>query len=206
MTVTEPSENLSSTRNVAWSAVRGNEHVKRAAEVAMVGAHSITLLGRPGNGQVDLQGAIEANCGRVSCVALCRCGQFLEPAVECTCTASEIRRYQSTKRFHLALSADILVQIVTPTTRDLLGHAGEPLQAVLKRVAAARLVAILSELDAPARSLLEAAQRRLGFTAEQVQRVLRVASSIGRLDNATMLTAASIAEAVQYQSRFNRSR
>lgn len=203
---TESSAELSNARSVAWSIVRGNDHVKRAAEVAMVGAHSITLLARPGNGQTQVEVVLDGFCERVSCIAWCRCGHFLEPAVECTCTASEIRRYQNTKRFQRALDADIIVQIVAPTTRELLGNGGESLHAVLARVAAARLVAVPTGLDTAARSLLEAAQCRLGFTAEQVQRILRVASSIARLDNATVLTPASIVEAVQYQSRFTRSR
>jgi hypothetical protein len=56
-------------------------------------------------------------------------------------------------------------------------------------------------LDSPARQLLDTAFERLALTAAALHRVFRVALSLADLAGAERLSAAHVAEAVQYRGR-----
>ena len=55
-------------------------------------------------------------------------------------------------------------------------------------------------LDSPARQLLDTAFERLALSAAALHRVLRVARTLADIAGAERLSAAHVAEAVQYRS------
>jgi magnesium chelatase family protein len=54
--------------------------------------------------------------------------------------------------------------------------------------------------DAPAEKLLETAMAKLGLSARAYTRILKVARTIADLDGQPDITAAQVAEAIQYRS------
>jgi predicted ATPase with chaperone activity len=182
----------------------GNEHAKRAAEVALTGGHTIAFIGGP---EAE---ALAAWCARHGLTALvirpCPCGNYRHPVRECTCSPRQIARYRASKRVGRALAADLVVETSDPGADKILqhvaGHRGEPEARVLQRVAQAQAHTVVATgLDDGCRALLRAFSSQLHPPAERLQRVCQVAASIARLAQDDRIQTYHLAEALQYRPR-----
>ncbi len=151
----------------------------------------------------------------------CKCGWYGHPSGRCQCSPQEVLRYR--KRISGPLLDRIDLQIaVQPVPLESLAErkAAEPSSAIRNRVIAAREIqrqryagsgircnaemsgAVLAKYGQPdeaGQALLQAAFERMGMTARSYDRVIRVARTIADLDGAQRISAAHVAEAVQYR-------
>ena len=152
----------------------------------------------------------------------CPCGFLGDPKGRCHCTPDQVARYRRRISGPLLDRIDLQVEVPAVPQEDLArGVRGEPSAAIRERVAAARARqlerqgrpnAALATRDmdrycAPdtgGATVLKQAISRLGLSARAYHRVLKVARTIADLAEAGTLTAAHVAEAIQYR-RFDRA-
>ncbi|MDW8272480.1 MAG: YifB family Mg chelatase-like AAA ATPase [Bacteroidota bacterium] len=153
----------------------------------------------------------------------CPCGNFGNPRHECTCTPQQIQRYMAKISGPLLDRIDIHIEVQPVDHRELsAARRGESSTVIQQRVTEARQrqlerfkgipgvfknadmgpreIERFCTLDTHARTLLEAAMRRLGLSARAYDRILKVARTIADLDHSDQITAAHISEAIQYRS------
>ena len=145
----------------------------------------------------------------------CPCGHRGDPAGECRCTPAEVQRYRGRLSGPLLDRLDMHVEVprVAVCEFDAPAAAAETTCAAAARVARARGLALARQgvcnarlcdagvqrwcsPDAAGRRVLEAAMRRLGLSGRARQRVLKLARTIADLEEAQLLTAAHVSEAV----------
>lgn len=177
---------------------------KRALEVALAGDHTVTVIGHPENGADDFAAIM---FDALAFVKPCPCGGWNDPIRECTCSPAAIHRYRKTKDYQEAIRAEIIIIQPSPRARDLLEDQSirEPLADCLVRVRGAKEFADHTcmnrdAIDGDSTTLLERAIQRLGFTAQQVEAIKRVARTIADLERALSTTSAHVAEAIHYQT------
>ncbi len=151
----------------------------------------------------------------------CPCGFWGDAAHPCTCSSGTMRRYFNKLSGPLLDRVDMQVEVPRLTPQELKrGSPGETSDSVRERVMKARLMqerragrpgacnARLSppelakhcRMDDAAEAFLLQAVSRLGLTARGYHRCLRVARTIADLAGREDMTAADLAEAVQYRS------
>lgn len=147
----------------------------------------------------------------------CPCGYLGHPANRCRCSPDQIRRYQSRISGPLLDRIDMQLGVSALPHADLLQAAdGEPSAAIAARVACAALRqheragkgnSLLStpelerdcQLDSAAATLLQSAMERMNWSARSYHRVLKVARTIADLAAVDVISAAHVAEAIQYR-------
>ena len=147
----------------------------------------------------------------------CPCGYLGHPTLACRCTPDQIRRYQGRISGPLLDRVDLQIEVPAQSQQDMLdGPPGEPSADIRVRVLAARERQLARQgkpnselagkeieahcpLDQAAQSLLRSAMERLGWSARAYFRALKVARTIGDLEDAGTLTAAHVGEAIQYR-------
>ena len=152
----------------------------------------------------------------------CPCGYLGHFSGKCRCTPDQVARYRGKISGPLIDRIDIHLEVPAVPQEDLLKHTtGEASGTVRARVAAAHRVQIdrqgkaNSKLatreidkwcapDAAAEGLLRQAIARLNLSARAYHRVLKLARTIADLAGAKSISAAQVAEAIQYR-RFDRS-
>lgn len=158
----------------------------------------------------------------------CRCGYFGHPTRKCTCRPEDVKRYISRISGPMLDRIDIQIELPSLTFDEISqsDEKAEPSSVIRRRVAAARKFAIErmervgerdariycnAQLDAAAihrycradedaRALLKSAYDTLGMSARGHDRILRVARTIADLGESEIITAAHIAEAIQFRS------
>jgi magnesium chelatase family protein len=152
----------------------------------------------------------------------CPCGFYGDPQKDCTCSTLQIQRYRAKISGPLLDRIDIQVEVPAVRYKELAEQsAGETSAAIRARVDCARGVQLerfrgrpifcnaqmgsrdlrrFCRTDAAADKLLETAMLKLGLSARAYTRVLKVARTIADLDGQPEITAAQIAEAIQYRS------
>lgn len=147
----------------------------------------------------------------------CPCGNLGHPARACRCTPEQVSRYRARISGPLLDRIDLHVTVGVPGEAELLdAPPAETSAAVARRVSAAarrqaarqgvanaRLSGLALERQTPlspsARTLLGRAMAGDRLSARAAHRVLRVARSIADLDAADAISAAHLAEALQYR-------
>jgi magnesium chelatase family protein len=164
-----------------------------------------------------------ANFTLVAAMNPCPCGFYGDPVRECTCSPTQVTRYQ--KRISGPLLDRIDIHIEVPRvdydklTDDRLG---EPSGAIRERVERAREiqrrrfadmpltcnadmgpgeVRRICRLDDAGRSLVRAAMQQLQMSARAFHRILKLARTIADLAGSEEIDTAHLAEAIQYRPR-----
>ncbi len=152
----------------------------------------------------------------------CPCGRAADPLGACTCSASDIERYNARISGPLADRIDMHVTVGAVALRDLSGASnGDSSPSIRSRVERARATqrtrfarkpgvscnayAVGRWLDAntpihaEARILLQNAAERLCLSARGYHRVLKVARTIADLGELTEVAPSHVAEALRYR-------
>ncbi|MCH5334947.1 MAG: YifB family Mg chelatase-like AAA ATPase [Alistipes sp.] len=153
----------------------------------------------------------------------CPCGYYNHPDRECTCPPGAVHRYTSRISGPLLDRIDIHIE-VTPVSVSEIGadRVEESSATIARRVMQAREIQrrrfagvegvhtnammnsrMLREfcpLDQAARTMLERAMERLRLSARAYDRIIRVARTIADMEGAADISAAHIAEAIQYRT------
>ncbi len=152
----------------------------------------------------------------------CPCGFQGDPQKECSCSTLQVQRYRARISGPLLDRIDIQVEVPAVRYKELADRsAGEASADIRARVNRARQVQLARfcgrrifcnaqmsardlrkhcQPDAAAEKLLEAAMTKLGLSARAYTRILKVARTIADLDGQPDITAAQVAEAIQYRS------
>ena len=153
----------------------------------------------------------------------CKCGWYGHPSGRCRCTPYEVREYRKKISGPLLDRIDIQMDVRPVPLRDLSERKPAEHSAEIRaRVVAARerqleryrgtgvtcnadmRPAQLAEFcrpDEAGQKLMDSAFERLGMTARSYDRVLRLARTIADLAGEERISAAHIAEAIQYRFR-----
>ena len=152
----------------------------------------------------------------------CPCGYFGHPTHPCLCHPHAVERYMGKVSGPLLDRIDLHVS-VAPVEYEAMRRRETPESsaAVRERVEAARAIqrrryagtdtacnaqmtpaqiAAFCRLDGAGDALMKGAFQRMGLTARSHDRVLRVARTIADLEGETEISAAHIAEAVQFRN------
>lgn len=152
----------------------------------------------------------------------CRCGWRGHPSGRCTCSDREVAKYVEKISGPLLDRIDLHVS-VAPVEYEAMRRRETPESSadVRERVEAARAIqrrryagtdtacnaqmtpaqiAAFCRLDGAGDALMKGAFQRMGLTARSHDRVLRVARTIADLEGETEISAAHIAEAVQFRN------
>ncbi len=152
----------------------------------------------------------------------CPCGYFgFEGKKVCTCSPSQIRKYQSRLSGPLMDRIDIHIEVPPLDAEELLGEGeGEPSSVIRERVVAARKIQeerfkgfsirLNSQMDQKMlkrfcrlgekeRIFLKKAVEALGLSARSFSRVLKVARTIADLSGSPSIEIRHISEAVGYR-------
>jgi len=159
--------------------------------------------------------AFPARFQLVAAMNPCPCGHWGDPNTPCRCPPAALRRYRARISGPLRDRFDLRL-FVPPVDRNALlqAQAGEPSEAVRKRVLKARRhqrerqhgkpnaqltpreLARYAEPDREGKRLLENALRQMKLSARGYHRVLRVARTIADLEASEKVQAHHIAEAL----------
>jgi magnesium chelatase family protein len=171
------------------------------------------------------QGSVSfpANFMLVGAMNPCPCGYYGDPFRQCTCPAGLVSRYQRRISGPFIDRVDIFVEVPHIDYEKLADNRlGESSARVQARVIAARSlqrqrlkgtrltcnaemtpaeIREFCQLEESAQSLLKAAMKQLYLSARAFHRILKLARTIADLENAEIIKAHHLAEAIQYRPR-----
>ena len=153
----------------------------------------------------------------------CPCGFYNHPDKECTCGPGIIKRYLSRISGPLLDRIDIHMEVVPVPFSNLTDASeSEKSESLRKRVLAARriqdkrfegvgnvfsnsqmetgLMKLHCNIDQAGQSIIRMAMERLGLSARAYGRILKVARTIGDLEESDHILASHVAEAVNYRN------
>ena len=164
-----------------------------------------------------------ANFMLVGAMNPCPCGYFGDPFKQCTCAPGVVSRYQKRISGPFLDRVDIFVEVpridYEKLADDRLGEKSEKVQA---RVTASRKrqqerfkgtklnsnadmtaadVREYCKVEDSAQSLLKAAMKQLNLSARAFHRILKLARTIADHEDADIIKAPHLAEAIQYRPR-----
>ena len=164
-----------------------------------------------------------ANFMLVGAMNPCPCGYYGDPFRQCTCPASLVSRYQRRISGPFLDRVDIFVEVPHIDYEKLADNRlGEPSEKVQARVVAASSiqrerfrgtkltsntemtpaeVREFCQVEESAQGLLKAAMKQLYLSARAFHRILKLARTIADLENAGIIQAHHLAEAIQYRPR-----
>ncbi len=166
-----------------------------------------------------------ANFMLIAAMNPCQCGFYGDPTKHCSCSESAVTRYRHRISGPLLDRIDIFVEVPRVDYEKLTnGASAEGSTEVRERVESSRGLQRLrfSEsrlsantemgpvevrefcqafLEDAAKSLLRMAVNQLALSARAFHRVLKVARTVADLGHSELITAAHVAEALQYRQR-----
>ncbi|QOR36051.1 YifB family Mg chelatase-like AAA ATPase [Clostridium sp. 'deep sea'] len=226
--------------SISFAGLIGGGHVPRPGEVSMA-HHGVLFLDElPEFSRHTLEhlrqpledGFVTISRARYSCIFPaqfmlvasmnpCPCGYYGDNEKECTCSASQIRKYLQKLSGPLLDRIDIHINVPRVTYQQLTAKAkSENSSTIRERVEAARAIQLKRfnskkiycnsamnrtlvknhcKLSNLAQTLLQQAFEKLKFSARAYDRILKVARTIADLDNSDQITEKHIGEAIQYR-------
>ncbi len=152
----------------------------------------------------------------------CRCGKFLEPSGQCTCTPNQIQQYLGKLSGPLMDRMDIHIEVPSVKYKDLDSSApAESSASIRERVERARRVQLeryrgmniysnsqlqpamfgkFCRLDSKCREIMRNVFDKLGMSARAHGRILKVARTIADMDGSEEIRPVHLTEAIQYRS------
>ncbi len=154
----------------------------------------------------------------------CPCGNYGFRGKQCICTPTSLQRYRRKMSGPIIDRIDIWLEVDRVNTNDLSGESlGEKSDYFKRKVENARTLqrirfdknkklsknsdmgardlVTMVNLDNDARSALNLASERLGFSPRVYHRMIKVARTIADLDNSKEVTRDHILEAVEYRPK-----
>lgn len=198
------------TQVVRLDSMRGNEHVKRAVEVAAVQNHAIVFLAhRPNIPTANSYAQWCAQFGNENITVLepCYCGFHGDVYRECKCSERAIVRWRNRPDYRAAqMNSAMWIEIsYVPFEKLVSACKPEVDERILERIERARFnlkaMKKAHELDNASQRLLQAAMRQLFLTETQINQMLSVTASIAALDDNRSSNVVYLAEALQYRIR-----
>lgn len=92
--------------------IKGQWHVRRALEVAVVGGHNVLLIGGHHSGKTMIKERINTITNTPINVyesLPCPCGNFTSPNIKCNCSPSEIQKHLGNISTELLDTIDIYI-------------------------------------------------------------------------------------------------
>jgi magnesium chelatase family protein len=179
---------------------------------------SLTARDRLWEGAFDLSDLYGKKATQV-----CPCGYYGDPVKECRCSAGDVTRYRKRISGPLLDRIDIFVDVPRVEYEKLSDDRfGEGSEKVRTRVEGARQIQrerfkgtrLASNADATpvevrefcqvepsAQGLLRTAMKQLSLSARAFHRILKLARTIADLEDAPIINAHHLAEAIQYRPR-----
>ena len=162
--------------------IHGNEYLNRSVKIALMGRHTITVIGNPDNGLEHIEKVFadtggERNSWLFQFITPCPCYNFRDNLLICSCSMEDIINHRKTGEYQQALKSDIIVRLLTPMFSDY----------------------PFKNFDQTVIDLLRTAHNRFNFTLKQMNKVLSIAKTIAYDDNSESVLVHHIAEAIQYQ-------
>ncbi|NPA91519.1 MAG: YifB family Mg chelatase-like AAA ATPase [Chloroflexi bacterium] len=165
-----------------------------------------------------------ANFMFVAAMNPCPCGYYGDPTHACTCSISQIQRYQKRLSGPLLDRIDIYIDVPrVPYEKLADDRRGEPSEVIRERVTMARErqlrrfrdhprcmtnadmgpteVREYCRLDDEGRALLATAVKQMNLSARAYHRVLKLARTIADLADRDEIQVTDLAEALQYRRR-----
>lgn len=203
---TEPEWPVQLQRQFRLDDLRGHEHAKRVAEIALAGRHTVTFV-TVGNSHQDMVAIArwinkhEPDLAKV--VKPCPCGNYGSPERVCMCSMALITRHRNRYAYQQALQADIVLDVYWQPDADE-KRQGEPDESVLVRVSEAQEAPDPStEMDGSCKAIMKSAHEKFCMSEVQVQKTLEIARTIAKLAGKDTLNPAYLAEALHYQGKMN---
>lgn len=152
----------------------------------------------------------------------CKCGKFLDPSGQCTCTPKQIQQYLGRLSGPLLDRMDIHIEVASVKYKELDNiKQGDTSLIIRGRVDKAREIQLerykgmkiysnsqlqpamltkFCKLDEKGRELLKNAFEKLGLSARAHSRILKVSRTIADMDDSENIKPVHLAEAIQYRS------
>lgn len=185
--------------------IKGQEHCKRAIEVACVGEHGIVLIGPHKSGKT----AIIKRIPTITSVPLftaemlpCPCGNFTDPKKDCYCTPRQIQEHLiASVSGEIFKKADMHME-VSKLNLDYINdkRRGETSETIKARVEAARKNSKPYSFDKEANELFKLAVLELGISPAAYDKIAYVAATIAQMDGKPIIEAHHLSEAISYRS------
>jgi magnesium chelatase family protein len=151
----------------------------------------------------------------------CPCGALGDRVRPCSCTPTAVHRYQARISGPLLDRIDLQVEVEALSYAEIDGPPGERTRDVAGRVLKARSIQAsrnkwdtgsnadvpsaalgdVTRLDAEGRALMARAVDKLGLTGRAHDRLLRVGRTIADLERSDRVSAAHLAEALQFRRK-----
>jgi magnesium chelatase family protein len=153
----------------------------------------------------------------------CLCGNYTDPAKECTCSPIQIQKYMAKISGPLLDRIDLHIEVPAVKYKELASkESGESSASIRQRVISAREIQMKRfegrkgmycnadmqsrdiqthcKLDSAGEELLKMAITKLGLSARAYDRILKVARTIADLTSSSDIHPQHISEAIQYRS------